>query len=141
MLPADVLVPPALALTPQEELQTLHVPDGYEVQLFAAEPLIQDPVVATFDVAGRLWVAEFRNYMLDVEASHEADPTGRIVVLHDDDHDGRADRSTVFCDGLILPRAVLPLQGGALVIAPPDLYWMPDADGDLVAASPPASPL
>ena len=133
MLPADVLVPPALALTPQEELQTLHVPDGYEVQLFAAEPLIQDPVVATFDVAGRLWVAEFRNYMLDVEASHEADPTGRIVVLHDDDHDGRADRSTVFCDGLILPRAVLPLQGGALVIAPPDLYWMPDADGDLVA--------
>ena len=53
--------------------------------------------------------------------------TGRVVVLHDDDRDGRADRSTVFADELVLPRAVLPLHGGALVITPPDLVWMPDA--------------
>tara|TARA_R110002096_G_scaffold296_10_gene1698 strand:+ start:2952 stop:5519 length:2568 start_codon:yes stop_codon:yes gene_type:complete len=133
MLPDDVVVPPATVRTAAEELATMHVPDGFEVQLFAAEPMVQDPVVATFDAAGRLWVAEFRNYMLDVDASNEGDPTGRIVILHDDDHDGRADRSTVFCDQLVLPRAVLPLQGGALVITPPNLYWMPDKDGDLVA--------
>jgi mono/diheme cytochrome c family protein/glucose/arabinose dehydrogenase len=133
MLPDDVVVPAATVRSPAEELATLHVPEGYEVQLFAAEPMVQDPVVATFDVAGRLWVAEFRNYMLDVDASNEGDATGRIVILHDDDHDGRADRSTVFCEELVLPRAVLPLQGGALVITPPNLYWMPDKDGDLVA--------
>ena len=133
MLPDDVVVPPATVRTAVEELATLRVPDGFEVQLFAAEPMVQDPVVATFDVAGRLWVAEFRNYMLDVDASNEGEATGRIVILHDDDHDGRADRSTVFCDKLVLPRAVLPLQGGALVITPPNLYWMPDKDGDLVA--------
>lgn len=133
MLPDDVVVPAATVRTAAEELATMRVPDGYEVQLFAAEPMVQDPVVATFDVAGRLWVAEFRNYMLDVDASNEGAATGRIVILHDDDHDGRADRSTVFCDKLVLPRAVLPLQGGALVITPPNLYWMPDKDGDLVA--------
>jgi len=135
LLPDTVEVPPAVVRTATEELATLHVPDGFEVQLYAAEPFVQDPVVATFDAAGRLWVAEFRNYMLDVDASNEGDATGRIVILHDDDHDGRADRSTVFCDQLVLPRAVLPLVGGALVITPPDLYWMPDADGDLVADS------
>lgn len=133
LLPDSVEVPEALVRTPAEELATLVVPAGYEVQLFASEPMIQDPVVATFDASGRLWVAEFRNYMLDVDASNEADPTGRIVILHDDDNDGRADRTTVFADNLILPRAVLPLQGGALVIEPPNLYWMPDKDGDLKA--------
>lgn len=133
MLPDSVVVPEAIVRAPAEELKTLVVPEGYEVQLFASEPMIGDPVVATFDVEGRLWVAEFRNYMLDVDASNESDPTGRIVILHDDDHDGRADRSTVFADNLVLPRAVLPLQGGALVITPPNLYWMPDKDGDLKA--------
>lgn len=130
MLPDSVVVPPATVRTPAEELQTFVVPDGYEVQLFASEPMIQDPVVATFDAAGRLWVAEFRNYMLDVDATDEGLPTGRIQVLHDDDQDGRADRATTFCDELVLPRAVLPLEGGALVITPPNLYWMPDEDGD-----------
>jgi len=133
MLPDSVVVPEAIVRTPAQELETLVVPDGYEVQLFASEPMIGDPVVATFDVEGRLWVAEFRNYMLDVDASNESDPTGRIVILHDDDQDGRADRTTVFADNLVLPRAVLPLQGGALVITPPNLYWMPDKDGDLKA--------
>ena len=133
MLPDTVVVPEATVRTAAEELLTLHVPEGFEVQLFACEPLVADPVVATFDAAGRLWVAEFRNYMLDVDASNEGDATGRIVILHDDDQDGRADRSTVFAENLVLPRAVLPLVGGALVITPPNLYWMPDADGDLKA--------
>ena len=136
MLPDSVEVPPAPARTPAEELETFRLPKGYEARLFASEPMIQDPVLATFDAAGRVWVAEFRSYMKDIDATDEAEPTGRIVVLHDDDHDGVADRSTVFADQLILPRAVLPLPGGALVITPPELVWMPDRDGDLVADGP-----
>ena len=136
LLPGSVAVPPAIARTPEEELQTFHLPKGFEVRLFAAEPMVQDPVVATWDGDGRMWVCEFTNYMLDIEATDEAAPTGRVVVLHDDDHDGAADRSTVFADGLVLPRAVLPMRGGALVITPPNLVWMPDADGDLVADGP-----
>lgn len=130
MLPDSVAVPPAVVRSPAEELATFRLPDGVEARLFACEPMVMDPVVATFDARGALWVAEFTSYMKDVDATDEAEPSGRVVVLHDDDNDGRADRSVVFADGLVLPRAVLPLVGGALVIEPPNLYWMPDADGD-----------
>ena len=136
MLPDSVEVAPAIVRSPADELRTFHLPKGYEAKLFAAEPMVQDPVVATWDGDGRMWVCEFTNYMLDIEATDEAAPTGRVVVLHDDDGDGVADRSTVFADQLVLPRAVLPMRGGALVITPPQLVWMPDADGDLVADGP-----
>lgn len=136
MLPESVVVPAAVVRTPDEELQTFHLPKGFEATLFAAEPMVLDPVVATWDGDGRMWVCEFTSYMKDIEATDEDVPSGRIVVLHDDDRDGRADRSTVFAEGLVLPRAVLPMRGGALVITPPNLVWMPDADGDLVADGP-----
>ena len=133
MLPESVSVPSAKALAPADELRTFTVAEGYEVRLYAAEPLVQDPVVGSWDAAGRLWVCEFRSYMKDLDATDEDEPSGRIVVLHDDDRDGVADRSTVFADGLVLPRAVLPMLGGALAIVPPNLVWFRDADGDLVA--------
>jgi mono/diheme cytochrome c family protein/glucose/arabinose dehydrogenase len=136
MLPDSVDVPPAIVRTPAEERATFHLPKGYEVQLFASEPMVQDPVLATWDGDGRMWVCEFTSYMKDIVATDEAEPSGRIVVLHDDDGDGAADRSTVFAKDLVLPRAVLPMRGGALVITPPNLVWMPDADGDLVADGP-----
>lgn len=107
--------------------------DGFALQLFAAEPLVADPVAAALDAAGRMWVVEMRGYMNDIDATGERAANGRIVVLADDDGDGRADRSTVFADELVLPRAVLPLRGGALVVLPPDLVWLPDVDGDLRA--------
>ncbi|MCA8965829.1 MAG: c-type cytochrome [Planctomycetes bacterium] len=135
LLPADVVVPPATVRSPAEELATFKIQPGYEVQLVASEPLLGDPVAATFDAAGDLWVVEMRAYMRDVDAIDEHEPIGRISVLHDDDGDGRMDRARVFLDGLVLPRAVLPLRGGALVIEPPQLLWCPDADGDGVADS------
>ncbi|MCC7397713.1 MAG: c-type cytochrome [Planctomycetes bacterium] len=132
-LPKDLVVPPANVRSPAEQLSTLRLPPGFTCELFASEPMIGDPVAATFDAAGRLWVVEMRNFMLDLDATDEAAPTGRVVVLEDDDGDHRADRATVYCDRLVLPRAVLPLRGGALVLTPPRLLWLPDADGDLRA--------
>lgn len=133
MLPDSVEVPPAIARSPAEELATFAIRDGYRVELVASEPLISDPVVATFDAAGRLWVCEWPSYMKDIVATDESEPTGRVVVLHDRDGDGVMDDSTVFLDEQVLPRAVMPMRGGALVIEPPSLYWCPDADGDLRA--------
>lgn len=129
-LPADFVVPPAIVRSPGEELATLQLAPGFRAELFAAEPLIADPVAGAFDADGRLWVVEMRSYMRDVDATDETRADGRIVVLHDDDHDGRADRSVPFAEGLVLPRAVLPLHGGALVVSPPQLLWCPDADAD-----------
>ena len=133
LLPATVEVPAAPARTPQEQQLTFRLAAGFAIAPFATEPLVADPVAAAVDAAGRLWVVEMRGYMNDLDARDEAAPNGRIVVLHDDDEDGRADRSTVFADQLVLPRAVLPLRGGALVISPPNLLWCPDADLDLRA--------
>jgi hypothetical protein len=78
-------------------------------------------------------VVEMRGYMPDVEGSNELEPNGRIVVLTDEDHDGVFDRRTIFMEHLVLPRAVLPCHGGALVIAPPDLIFAKDTDDDGVA--------
>jgi mono/diheme cytochrome c family protein/glucose/arabinose dehydrogenase len=130
-LPADLAVPPAIVRAPADELATIRLQPGYRLELAAAEPLIGDPVACAFDAAGRAWVVEMRGFMRDVDASAELEPSGRIVVLEDTDGDGRFDRSTVFLDHLVLPRAVLPMRGGALVIAPPNLLWAADADGDL----------
>jgi len=132
-LPADLAVPDAAPKSSADELATLRVPAGFTVQLFASEPFVADPVAAQVDAHGRLWIVEMRSYMNDLEATGESAPTGRIVVLHDDDGDGVAEASKVFADGLVLPRAVLPLRGGALVVSPPELLWLPDADGDGVA--------
>ena len=130
LLPAEVVVPPAIVRSPAEELQTFRLQPGFTAELVAAEPLLEDPVAATFDAAGGLWVVEMRAYMRDVDATGEHEAIGRVSVLHDDDGDGRMDRAHVFLEGLVLPRAVLPLRGGALVVEPPNLYWCPDADRD-----------
>ena len=42
-----------------DEVKTLKLPEGYEVNLFASEeqfPDLQKPVAMTFDAKGRLWV-------------------------------------------------------------------------------------
>lgn len=129
-LPADLVVPPAPARSPDEELASFRVAKGFRVELVASEPLVHDPIVAVFDEDGRLWVVEMRGYMPDVDGRGEREPVGSIAVLDDEDGDGRMDARSVFLDELVLPRAVLPMRGGALVIAPPEMLFCRDTDGD-----------
>src|SRR4029453_2433464 len=89
-------------LSPAEELKTIVMPPGYRLELVASEPLIQDPVVIDWDSDGRLWVIEMPGYMPDIQANHEHDPVGRVVVLQDTNGDGRMDQRTVFAGGLVL---------------------------------------
>lgn len=133
LLPDTVVVPPAIVRSPAEELATFRIAPGFAIEAVATEPLIEDPVAAMFDADGRMWVIEMRAYMRDVDAGGEREPFGRIRILRDVDGDGRMDEAKTFLDGLVLPRAVLPLVGGALVVEPPNLLWCPDADGDGVA--------
>ena len=129
-LPADLIVPPAPPLSPEEALASFAVAPGFRVELVAAEPLVEDPVACAFDGDGRLWVCEMRGFMPDVDGTHEDAPVGVIAVLADTDGDGRMDERTVFLDGLVLPRAVQPALDGALVIAPPEMFFARDTDGD-----------
>ena len=125
--PADV----APILTPDESLKRFTLPDGYRIELVAAEPLVHDPVAIDFDADGRMYVVEMRGYMPNMQGEGEDQPVGRIVILEDRDDDGRMDRATTFMDSLVLPRAVKALEHGVLVGAPPNLWLVRDTTGDL----------
>ena len=79
---------PSPVRTPAEELATFQTEPGLKVQLVAAEPLVEDPVVTLFDEDGRLWVVEMRGFMPNVEGTGEDKPVGRISVLEDTNGDG-----------------------------------------------------
>lgn len=129
----DATERPFPALTPEEEMATFVLEPGLQVQLVASEPMIQDPVVATFDEDGRLWVVEMRAYMPNMDGEGERLPTGRVSVLQDTDGDGTMDISTVYLDSLIMPRALAVVANGILVVFEEALWLTKDLDGDLRA--------
>ena len=114
-------------------MKTFFLPPGYRVELVASEPMIQEPVFVDTDPDGRLWVIEMLGYMLDISATGEREPLGRISVLEDLNDDGKMDKKTVFLDKLVLPRALKVLDHGVLVGEPPNLWLARDTNGDLRA--------
>jgi glucose/arabinose dehydrogenase len=132
---ADLLkrikVPPAPPLSPEEALKTFKLAPGYRIELVAAEPMVQNPISFEFDPAGRIWVVEYQGYMRDIKGTGEGDPICRVVVLEDTDGDGRADKSTVFLDKLVMPRSLSFVKGGVLIQEPPKIWFCEDTDGDL----------
>jgi hypothetical protein len=65
-----------------------------------------------------------------VDGAGEGEPIGRVSILEDTDDDGRADRKTVFLDGLVMPRAICLVRDGILIAEPPRLWFCRDTDGD-----------
>jgi mono/diheme cytochrome c family protein len=120
-------------LAPADALKTFTLPPGYRLELVASEPMVGDPVWMDMDPDGRLWVVEMRGYMPTFDGKGEDAPVGQIVVLEDTDDDGKADKRTVFLDGLVQPRTIKVLDHGVLVIAPPQLILARDTNGDLKA--------
>jgi glucose/arabinose dehydrogenase len=120
-------------LTPEQELKTFYMPPGYRMELVASEPMVVDPVAVDIDLEGRLWVVEMLGFMPDTSGTDSREPTGRVVVLEDDNDDGKMDRRTVFLDKLILPRVIKVLDLGVLVGEPPNLWLARDTNGDLKA--------
>ena len=109
-------------------IQSIHVPDGYKVELVAAEPLVQDPVAIDWGADGKLWVVEMADYPLGMDGKGQ--PGGRVRFLEDTDLDGRYDKSTLFADGLSFPTGVLVWGDGILVTAAPQIVYLEDTSGD-----------
>ncbi|MCA9127888.1 MAG: hypothetical protein KDB22_12415 [Planctomycetales bacterium] len=122
--------PPAPALRPEKELDTIKLVDGFRLELVATDPLIQDPIALTFDPDGRLWVCEMRGFMPDIDGTGEDAPVGVISVLKDTNQDGLMDQSTVFLDGLVLPRGLCWTIDGMLVCENGTIWLCTDSDGD-----------
>jgi mono/diheme cytochrome c family protein/glucose/arabinose dehydrogenase len=123
-------LPPPAPLSPEEELKTFAVEKGFRVELVASEPMIEAPVAMSFDDQGRLYVVEMRGYMRDLAGTDEKQATGRVSLLEDTDGDGRMDKASPFLDNVVMPRAVLAVNGGALIAVPPNLFFCKDTDGD-----------
>lgn len=128
------LAPLALAQKgPEESLKTLKVPEGWDVSLFASEPMITNPSAIDIDTQGRVWVAEIQWYRKAAKQPGE----DKIKVLEDTDGDGKADKMTVFAEGLFAPMSVCVAGDKVYVATSPDLWVYEDKDGDLKADGPP----
>ncbi|MFO0899490.1 MAG: PVC-type heme-binding CxxCH protein [Pirellulales bacterium] len=120
-------------LSPDEELKALQAADGVEVSLFASEPLITNPAAIDVDTRGRVWVAEIQWY----RGRAKEPGADKLKVLEDTDGDGRADKVTVFAEGLFAPMSVCVAGDKVYVATSPDLWVYEDKDGDLKADGPP----
>ncbi|HEX8202857.1 MAG TPA: PVC-type heme-binding CxxCH protein, partial [Isosphaeraceae bacterium] len=112
---------------PEVERRSFEVADGFEVNLFAADPALAKPIQMNFDAAGRLWLVCSEVYP-QIEPGQEADD--KVLVLEDRDGDGRAEKTAVFADGLLIPTGVEPGDGGAYVANSTELLHLKDTDGD-----------
>ncbi len=113
---------------PELERKTFVLPEGFEVNLFAADPLLAKPIQINFDPAGRLWVACSEAYPQLKPGQQQND---KIIVLEDTRGVGKADKVTVFADGLLIPTGLAPGDGGCYVVDSTDLLHLskPGPDG------------
>ena len=111
----------------EKQAATFKMAEGFEVNLFAADPMFAKPIQMNWDPAGRLWVASSAIYP-QIKPGQKANDT--IVVLEDTTGDGKADKHTVFAEGLLIPTAVMPYKTGAFVANSTELLFLDDTDGD-----------
>lgn len=123
-------IPPSPQLTPEESVKAMRIAPGFRVEVIASEPMIEAPVAAQYDPDGRLYVLEMRGFMRAPDGTGENQPLGRVSILEDRDGDGKMDTSTVFLDGLVMPRAFALTHGGVLIAEPPKLWFCRDVNGD-----------
>ena len=117
---------------PAETVAGFSTAEGFEVKLFASEPMISNPIAVDVDSRGRVWVTEGTKYRRNVGDP----PNDKIKVLEDTDGDGVADKVTVFCSDLNAAMGVCVAGSKVYVPESPNLYVYTDANGDLVADGP-----
>lgn len=116
-------------MTPEDSMKHMVVPEGFEVKLFASEELLGGkPICMNWDERGRLWAALTRDY------PNELQPKGkgrdRIVIAEDTKGTGRADKVTVFAEGLSIPTSLTFVDGGVVVHQAPETLFLKDTTGD-----------
>ncbi|MBC7854959.1 MAG: dehydrogenase, partial [Pirellulaceae bacterium] len=116
-------------LKPQEEQKKFKLPEGFEINLVAAEPDIQKPLNMQFDEKGRIWLTCSVEYPYAAPLDKPARDS--IRVLEDTDGDGRFEKVTVFADGLNIPIGIYPWKGGCIAWSIPNIWHFEDTDGDL----------
>ncbi|MBP6784291.1 MAG: hypothetical protein KA152_10925, partial [Verrucomicrobiales bacterium] len=123
--PDKTAQPPAA----EEALKMFDLPKGFTANLFASEPEVQNPIAMTWDSRGRLWIAENYTYA-ESKTRFDLGMRDRVLILEDSDHDGKADKRTVFTDKVQMLTGIEVGRGGVWLMCPPQLLFMADANGD-----------
>ncbi len=116
-----------------EAAAKVELPPGFSMNVFAAEPMVRNPIGMAWDTRGRMWIAENYTYA-ERPIKMDTRYRDRIIVLEDSDHDGDADKQTVFADDLqglmSVETGVYNKRSGIWAIALPRLLFIPDANSD-----------
>jgi putative membrane-bound dehydrogenase-like protein len=116
-------------LTAEEQVAEMTMVEGNKVNAWASEPMITQPMAFCWDDKGRMWIAENRDYENRGEG-FSGSGDSRILILEDTDRDGKADKRSVFAEGIPFPSALAVGFGGVFVGAPPNLLFIPDINQD-----------
>lgn len=116
-------------LTPQAAVDNMTLQDGVVANVYASEPMMTQPMAFCWDSKGRIWIAENRDYESRGDGFANSGDS-RILILEDTDRDGVADTKKVFAEGIPFPSGIAVGMGGLWLGAPPNLMFVPDADGD-----------
>ena len=120
------------------------------IDLMASEPVVEQPLYASWDSKGRMWVTLYRQYQFPaglkivsydqhLRAKFDKVPlppprgekgADKITVFEDTDGDGFFDKHEDVITGLNIASAALHGMGRIWVLNPPYLLSYPDADFD-----------
>ena len=123
-------------LTPEQSLSKISLPPGFSASLFAHEPDVQNPIGMSFDDRGRLWVAENYTYA-ERGVRFDLKLRDRVVILADDDGDGRAESRKVFTDQVQMLTGLVTSPEGVWLMCPPKLLFLADRNHDDQPDGPP----
>ncbi len=133
---------------PENAAEKIVVHPDFNISLVAAEPLINKAINLDWDEKGRLWVVETPEYPNGLRKANtdvwkdtgslkpgktDRKPQDRISILADTDGDGVMDKKHVFADNLELATGFVFYKNGVIVTAAPNIWYLEDTDGDLVA--------
>ena len=127
----DMGVNKAKYLPVDDAVKAIVVPEGYKIELFASErefPFLANPVQLSFDNRGRLWVSTMPSY--PHYRPGDPKPDDKLLILEDTNSDGKADKQTVFADGLHLPMGFEFGSHGVYVAQGHSLVHLRDTNGD-----------
>jgi mono/diheme cytochrome c family protein/glucose/arabinose dehydrogenase len=114
-----------------EATSSLKMAEGFKIELFASEqefPDLAKPMQMSFDNQGRLWVACMPSY--PHYKPGDAKPNDKLLILEDTNADGKADKQTVFADGLHLPLGFEFAPEGVYVSQGTNLKLLTDTNDD-----------
>ena len=115
-------------MSADEAAKRFDVPDGFQVDVFASEPDVQNPIAMAWDAKGRLWVAENYTYAERTQR-FQMDLRDRVLIF-DNTRGNRFKTRKVFTDNVQMLTGLEVGKGGVWLMCPPKLIFVPDADGD-----------